>query len=57
VLAQVIVAADPFSADENLRRGVDPMLPLEGIGLLAGLEVVILDRKPCRSRRSLDFRP
>src|SRR5690348_13716956 len=31
VPAQVVVAADPLAVDEGLRRGLDPMLGLEGV--------------------------
>ena len=41
--AQVVIAADALAADEDLGRGRHPMLRLEGVGLLAGGEVMVLD--------------
>ena len=55
--AQVVVATDALACDEGLRRRLDPMLGLEGVGLLAGREPVVFDLKPSRSSRSLVFRP
>ncbi|ORE96994.1 hypothetical protein ATO4_10854 [Aurantimonas sp. 22II-16-19i] len=45
ILAQVVVAADPCAINEGLRGGVDPVLSLKGIDLLAGLQMVIFDRE------------
>jgi hypothetical protein len=40
---QVVVSADPFAADEGLGRRLHAVLGLEGVGLLARGEVMILD--------------
>ncbi|MDT4842747.1 hypothetical protein FQZ97_766600 [compost metagenome] len=41
--AQVVVAADAATVDENLRRGLHMLLGLEGVGLLARCQPAIVD--------------
>lgn len=44
--SQIVVAADPAAVDEDLRRGLNMPLGLEGIGLIARVQPPIVDAVP-----------
>ncbi len=41
--AEVVIAADALSVDEGLRRGLNVMLDLEGVGFGSRCEPVVID--------------
>ena len=43
VPAQIVIAADAHAIDEHQRRGLDRMFGLEGLGLHAGGEPLVVD--------------
>jgi hypothetical protein len=43
IAPEIVIAADALAADEGLRRGLHPMLGLEGIGLLPRLQQAVID--------------
>jgi hypothetical protein len=57
MLQQIVIAADPLAADKGLRRRVDVMLVLEGVGFLARGEPAVIHLHPCRSSKSLLLSP
>lgn len=46
-----IVAADPLAPDPNLRRGLNRMLGLEGVGFFARTQKMVFTSNPRRFNR------
>ncbi len=44
MIPQRVIATDALATDEGLRRGVDIVLGLEGVGLFARRQMMIRDR-------------
>ncbi len=55
MLAQRVVAADAFAADEDLRRRLHVMALLEVIGFLPGTERVVVDDETFAAQQVLGF--
>ena len=46
MFAQIVIPADTLAADKGLRGRLDAVLFLEGVGLLARFEMMVLDLEP-----------